>query len=46
MKSYIFWNGTINWKSIDIKEEYVAYIFSVEELAKQETSTKQVANRA
>jgi hypothetical protein len=42
LKNPIFWDITpcSLLKSIDVLEEYLAYIFSVEEWTKQETSTK------
>jgi hypothetical protein len=36
----------VRWKSTDVSREHVAFIFRVEEWAKQETSTKQVPNKA
>jgi hypothetical protein len=34
------------WKSIDVSEEHVNYIFKVEKYAKQEISTEQVGKSA
>jgi hypothetical protein len=33
------------WKSTDVSEEYVAFIFRTEEWAKQETGMKRAADR-
>jgi hypothetical protein len=48
MKIYVFWDITpcSPLKVSRRSEEYVASIFRVEELAKQETSVKRVASRA
>lgn len=45
MKSAIFCiqHRVVSWKSIDVLEEHVTYIFRAEEYAKQETSMKLLA---
>jgi hypothetical protein len=40
LKSIAFWDITLCWNLTDVSEEYIAFIFRVEEKAEKDTNMK------